>query len=682
MTLQPPKAAQQPHKLTHHNHTRIDPYYWLNQRDSQPVLDYIHAENDYTEQVLAPVSELRDTLFEEIKGRIKQDDTSVPYRWNGYWYQTRYAEGQEYPIYVRWPNGQPDQEEVILDENVLAEGRSFCEVSDWSVSPDNQWLAYGLDLQGRRLYTLHVKNLYTGEVSKHVVQGTAGEFEWAADSVHLFYIDQEEETLRNHKLMRFSRLTGEKKEIWHEADEAFDLSIDQTKSERYLTCTAFSKTNTEVRFVAADQPEAEWQVFLPREANHEYSLDHLGDYWYITSNRQAPNFQLLRTPVDQIDRSHWEVVIPHHKDQLLEGIELFDRWLVIEERVNGLMRLRIRNWDTQEDEVIDFNEPVYTVSIHQNPEANTNILRYRYTSLTTPSSIVDYNMATHEKTLRKQQDVQGDFDADRYQSERLWAIGHDGVEIPISLVYRKDQRQDGPQPLLLYGYGSYGISMDPTFNSARLSLLDRGFVFAIAHIRGGSEMGRWWYEEEGKLLHKQNTFNDFISCAAHLIQQGFTDKQQLYALGGSAGGLLMGAVINMRPDLFRGVVGAVPFVDALTTMLDPTIPLTTQEYDEWGNPEDSTYYRYMHSYSPYDNIKEQAYPAVLAASGYHDSQVQYWEPAKWVAKLRDHHTGEAPILLHMNFEAGHGGASGRFQQFKEVALYYAFFLGLQERLIK
>lgn len=675
----PPRPPQKNQPLTHHGHTRNDPYYWLNQRDEEEVLAYLHAENAYTETVLAPVKSLRDQLYREITGRLKEDDTSVPYRWHGYWYQSRYQKGGEYPVHVRWPDGEPDKVEVVLDENELAKKVSYCEVADWEVSPDSRWLAYTIDTQGRRLYTLHVVDLTTGALLDMAIPGTSGEIAWAADNATLFYILQEPSTLRSHQLWRVDIHAGEPALVWQEDDEAFDLTLDNTQSEQFLLCTAFSKTNTEVRYLPAFRPEGEWTPFLPRETNHEYQLDHLHGKWYILSNRDAPNFQLWSTPEKAIAPENWQLEIAHHPEQLIEDIQLFDHYLVVEVRIGGMKQLRIRSLAGGEEQTLDFEEAVYTVSIHHNPEPETPWLRFRYSSLTTPHSIYDYHMGTGEQKLRKRQPVEGDFDATRYQSKGIWATAHDGVQVPISMVYRKDQYISGkPMPVLLYGYGAYGISMDPMFNSARLSLLDRGFAFAIAHIRGGSEMGRWWYEEEGKFLHKQNTFKDFIACADHLIKSNFTTRQHLYALGGSAGGLLIGAVINQRPDLFRGVVAAVPFVDTLTTMLDPSIPLTTQEYDEWGNPEDSTYYKYILSYSPYDNIRSQSYPATLAASGYHDSQVQYWEPAKWVAKLRDHQTGTAPILLHMNFDAGHGGSSGRFKQYEEVALYYAFILGIAQ----
>lgn len=676
--IQPPKAPQIPSKLTHHGHTRLDHYYWMNQRDSQEVLAHIQAENAYTDEILSPVMATREELFAEIKGRIKQDDTSVPYRWNGYWYQSRYAEGLEYPIHVRWPDGEPEAEQVLLDENVLAEGQAYLDVADFSVSPDNEWLAYAADFQGRRLYTLYFLHLTTGRLLEETIEGTAGEFEWANDSKTLFFIHQEEDTLRNHQLLRYTIGSGMPSVlVWEEEDEAFDLSLDKTQSEQYLTCTAFSKTNTELRYLPAHEPAGEWRIFQVREPNHEYAADHLHGIWYIRSNYRAPNYAILTCTEAATERKHWQVMLNHRPVVMLEDFGVFDKWLVVEEREEGLMRLFIQPLDNSEGHYIAFSEAAYTVKLLPNPESDTDWLRYQYTSLTTPSSVVDYHMGSREKVLKKQQEVMGDFHANNYVSERLWATAQDGVQVPVSLVYRKDCRTDKPQALLLYGYGSYGISIDPGFSSARLSLLDRGFIFAIAHIRGGSEMGRWWYEEEGKFLHKKNTFTDFIACAEHLIKKGYTNPQHLYAMGGSAGGLLIGAVINMRPDLWRGVVGIVPFVDALTTMLDPSIPLTTQEYDEWGNPEDETYYRYMHTYSPYDNISEQAYPAVLAASGYHDSQVQYWEPAKWVARLRDNQQGKSPILLHMNFDAGHGGASGRFEQYKETALYYAFLLGME-----
>lgn len=670
----PPKARKQSKALIHHDHTRQDPYYWLNERDNPEVMDLVQAENAYTEEMLEPIKSLRETLFTEMKARIPGDEDSVPYRWKGHMYQTRYREGGEYPTYVRWPEGKPEQEELLLDENELAEGKAFCDVGDWSVSPDNRLLAYTVDFQGRRLYTLKVRDIATGKDLDLEVPGTAGEFEWADDCQTLFYIDQEPQTLRNHKLKKVRLDQPNPVEVYFEPDEQYDLTLDIASSEEYLFCTAFSKTNTEVRYLQANQPEANWKVFLPRSPKHEYEVDHLGDQFLIKSNREATNYRLLSCPVNNTDPNQWKAVVPHDPKSLIEGFEWFDRWLAVEVRRNGLTELDIYSWPGLKKHTIRFEEPVYQVSIHQNPETDADWLRYRFTSLAIPPTIVDYHMESGEKQVRKQKEVLGDFDPNRYTTERHWATASDGTRIPISLVYRSDQKVARPQPLLLYGYGSYGISVDPVFSYSRLSLLDRGVAFAITHIRGGSEMGRHWYEEQGKLQAKQNTFTDFIACAEHLILENITTPDQLAIMGGSAGGMLMGTVVNMRPDLFKAAVAAVPFVDVLTTMLDPSIPLTTQEYEEWGNPEVEDVYHYMLGYSPYDNIAHQEYPAILAASGFHDSQVQYWEPLKWVAKLRDHQRGKAPILLHMNVDVGHGGASGRYEALKEVALYYAFVL--------
>lgn len=670
----PPKPRQKHQSLSHHGHTRKDPYYWLNERENPEVIEQVKAENTYTEDVLKPVKQLREELYQEIVDRIPGDDDTVPYRWHGYWYQTRYKEGQEYPIHVRWPDGKPEAEVVLLDENKLAEGQSYCEVTDWDVSPNNEWLAYAVDFQGRRLYTLYVKHIGTGELTNVNVPGMSGEFEWAADNRTIFYIDQDEQTLRSHKLMKVRTDVPKPEEVYFEEDEAFDLTLDQSSSEQYLFCTAFSKTNTEVRYVRSDQDLAPWTVFLPRETKHEYEVDHLGDQFLINTNREAPNFKLCVCPESNTAMEAWQEIVPHDPTTLIEDASWFERWLVVEVRRNGLTELDVYTWPGLSLHTIRFEEPVYQVAIHQNPETDTDWLRYRFTSLTTPPTIVDYHMETKEKVSKKQKEVKGPFDPHNYTAERLWAKAKDGTLIPISLVYRSDKPANRPQPLLLYGYGSYGISVDPVFSYSRLSLLDRGVAFAIAHIRGGSEMGRHWYQEQGKLATKQNTFTDFIACSEHLIAEGWTSPDKLAIMGGSAGGMLMGTVVNWQPDLFKAVVAVVPFVDVLTTMLDPSIPLTTQEYEEWGHPDDPRVYKYILGYSPYDNVIHQEYPAILAASGFHDSQVQYWEPLKWVSKLRDHQRGEAPILLHMNLEVGHGGASGRYEQFKEVALYYAFVL--------
>jgi oligopeptidase B len=671
-----PKAKRIAKELSIHGDTRIDHYYWLNERDNQDVIDYLNAENKYLEKKLYHLQHFRKELFEEIKGRIKQSDMSVPYKANGYFYYTRYEEGKEYPIHCRRKDNMENPEEILLDVNQLAEGYAFYQLGGYSISPNNKLMAYSYDTVSRRQYSIRIKNLETGAFFDEEIKNTSGGAVWANDNQTIFYT-QKDEALRPFQVYRHklgSDLATDKL-VFHEKDGQFITYCYKSKSKKYIIIGSESTNSSELRFVAADTPYSEFNVFLPREKKHEYSISHYEDHFYIQTNLDAKNFRLMKCPVGSTTKENWEEVIPHRDDVLLEGIEIFKDFLVVEERKNGLTELRIINWKNDEEHFLDFGEDVYTSWVSTNMDFNTDILRYGYASLTTPSSVFDYNMRTKDKTLLKQHEVLGDFNKDDYKAERLYAIATDGTKIPVSLVYHKDVKIDNNNPLLLYGYGSYGHSIDPGFNSARLSLLNRGFVFAIAHIRGGEEMGRQWYED-GKLLKKKNTFTDFIDCGEYLIELGYTSKEKLYAMGGSAGGLLVGAVMNMRPDLFNGIIAGVPFVDVVTTMLDESIPLTTGEYPEWGNPNEKEYYDYMLSYSPYDNIEEKEYPNLLVTAGLHDSQVQYWEPAKWVAKLRYMKTDDNVLLLHTQMEAGHGGASGRFEYYKETALEYAFLLDL------
>ena len=673
----PPVAEKKPKELTIHGDTRVDDYFWLRERENPEVIAYLEAENAYTEAMLEHTKPLQEKLYEEIVGRIKQTDESVPYFWNGYHYYTRFEEGKEYPIYCRKKGSMQADEEIMLDVNKMAEGYDYYQVVGLEVSPDNTWLAFGVDTVSRRKYTIYFKNLKTGEILDENIPLTTGGSAWANDNKTIFYSVKDPQTLRTYKIFRHTVGTNPEHDqmVWHEADETFSTGVYKTKSQDYIMIGSWSTLSTEYRFLDASDPNGDFRIVQPRERDHEYSVDHYGDHFYIVTNWKAKNFRLMKTPVERTRKRNWVEVIPHRQDVLLEDIEIFKNHLVLEERKDGLTHLRIRRWDGSKDHYLDFGEAAYTAYVSTNPEFDTPVLRYGYTSLTTPNSTYDYNMDTGEKTLLKQQEVVGDFSPENYRAERLYARAEDGTRIPISLVYRTNLDRSKPAPLLLYGYGSYGYSMNPAFNSARLSLLDRGFIFAIAHVRGGQELGRQWYED-GKLLKKKNTFTDFIACAEYLLSEGYTTTEQLFAMGGSAGGLLMGAVINMRSDLWKGVIAAVPWVDVVTTMLDDTIPLTTSEYDEWGNPNDKTYYEYMLSYSPYDNVEAKAYPAMLVLTGLHDSQVQYWEPAKWVAKLRALKTDDNPLLLKCDMSTGHSGASGRFKRYKETALEYAFILDL------
>jgi len=679
----PPKAKAVPTGLEKHGHVRIDDYYWLRERDDPEVIAYLEAENAYTAAVTAHTEALQEALFQEMRGRIKEDDSSVPYLLDGYYYYTRYEEGKEYPIYARKRGSLDASEEIMLDVNERAGGHTFYAVGGIAVSFDNDVLAYTEDTVGRRIHTVRFKNLTTGEPLPDEITDATANIAWANDNRTMFYTRQDPTTLRWYRVYRHELGTDPSSDVivYEEPDEEFSTFVFRTKSKAYLMIGSYQTVSTEYRFLDAHDPTGVFTVIQPRERDHEYDVDHYGDKFYIRTNWNAKNFRLMETPASAPGKESWSEIIPHREDVLLRGFEIFSTALVLSEREEGLVRLRVRPWEGRGEHYLDFGEPAYWAGIGVNPAFDTKLLRYNYTSLTTPNSVYDYDMLSREKTLRKREQVLGGFRSEDYVTERLWATAADGVRIPISLVYRRGLEPAGTNPLLLYGYGSYGFSMDATFSSERLSLLERGFVFAIAHVRGGQEMGRWWYED-GKLLEKMNTFTDFISCAERLVAARYTSPNRLFAMGGSAGGLLMGAVANLRPDLFEGIVAQVPFVDLVTTMLDESIPLTTSEYDEWGNPNDRVYYDYMLSYSPYDNVEPRAYPNILVTAGLHDSQVQYWEPAKWVAKLRATKTDHHLLLLKTNLEAGHGGASGRFRRLKETALEYAFLLdlaGLVER---
>jgi len=673
----PPAAEVIPKELAAHGHPRIDNYYWLRERENPKVVAYLTAENEYLKASLKGTEPLQEKLYNEIVGRIKPTDMSVPFRDRGYVYYTRFEEGKEYALYCRQKDAPNAPEEILLNVNQMAEGHAYFQVSGLEVSPDNKMIAYGEDTVSRRLYTLRFKNLATGETLPDAIPNTLGPAAWAADNKTVFYTLKDTTTLRPYKIKKhvLGKSPAADKDVYTEADETYESYVAPSKSNKFLFIASESTLSTEYRVLDAANPDGAWKVVEPRERDLEYHIEHFRDKFYIHTNWQAKNFRLMETALDKTAKENWREVIPHRADVLLEGFELFTNYLVVQERKAGLPQLRAISWKDKTENSVDFGEAAYTAYIGNNPEFDTDWLRFQYSSLTTPNSTYDYHLGTREKKLLKRQEVLGGFDPTNYQAERLSAKAGDGVQVPISLVGRKGLMKNGENPLLLYGYGSYGYSTDPDFNSAVLSLLDRGFIFAIAHIRGGQEMGRAWYED-GKLLKKKNTFTDFIACAEHLAAAGYTNPAKLFAEGGSAGGLLMGAVVNLRPDLFKGVIAAVPFVDVMTTMLDPTIPLTTSEYDEWGNPNVKEYYDYMLSYSPYDNVAAKDYPALFVTTGLHDSQVQYWEPAKWVAKLRATKTGRRPIYLMTNMEAGHGGASGRFRQYRETAVEYAFLLDL------
>lgn len=672
----PPLAKQLPHELSIHGDTRIDPFYWLNERENPEVVDYLTQENAYTQQMLAHTKPLQETLFQEIKGRIKEDDQSVPYLYNGYYYYTRYEVGKEYPIHCRKKESLTAPEEILLNVNELAEGHDYYQVGSLNISPDNKLLAYSVDTVSRRIYTIYFKNLETGELLVDQINNATPGFTWANTNQHGFYTTKDA-TLRACKIHRHTLGSAEPDPVvFHEADETFNVGVSKTKSREYLIIASSSTVADEFHYLSADNPLGEWKVFQARERGLEYGIEHFEDHWYIRTNYQkATNFKLMKCPLSSTTIENWQDVVPHRDEVLLEGIEIFKDYLVLDERSNGLSRLYIKPWNQTSGHYMEVAEETYSLGTGINPEFNTSLLRYQYTSLTTPSSTLEYHMEKRTTTVLKEQEIPGGYDKSRYASERVWATAADGKKVAMSLVYRKDLRKPEGNPTLIYGYGSYGYTIDAGFSVSRLSLLDRGFVYAIAHIRGGEYLGRQWYED-GKMLNKKNTFTDFIACSEHLLANNYAAKNQLFAMGGSAGGLLMGAVINMRPDLYKAVVAAVPFVDVVTTMLDESIPLTTGEFDEWGNPKEKVYYNYMLEYSPYDQVKPQDYPAMLVTTGLHDSQVQYWEPAKWVAKLRITKTDNNPLLLHCNMETGHGGASGRFEALKEVAMEYAFILDL------
>jgi len=673
--LTPPLAAVRPHRFDEHGNVRIDQYYWLRDRDNPEVIKYLEDENAYTKAVMAHTQALQDRLFEELKGRVRQNDQSVPFRQGSYFYYTRLAEGKDYPIYARKRGSLTAPEEILIDGNAMGLGKPFFQVMGWQISSGEDLLAFAVDTMGRRIASLRIKNLRTGEVFPEVMEHVTGNIAWAEDNRTLFYTRHDSVTLRWNRIYRHVVGTPAATDqlVYEEKDDTYDAFVFKTKSKAFVMIGSSQTLANEYRFVPAAHPDQPFQVLEPRRRGHEYDVDHLGDYFYIRTNDAAQNFRLMRTPVTKTARANWQEVIPNRADVFLQNFEIFKDYLVLSERRNGLTEIRVRPWNGSAEHNLDFGEPAYVAYVSTNAEMDTPVLRFGYQSLTTPTSTYDYDMGTRQKTLLKRDEILGGFDPTNYVTERLYTTARDGARVPVSLVYRKGIAR--PAPLLLYGYGSYGSSTDPTFSADRLALLDRGFVYAIAHIRGGQEMGRAWYDD-GKLFHKKNTFTDFIDVADDLVRRGYTSPDRLFARGASAGGLLMGAVVNMRPELFRGVIAGVPYVDVITTMMDSTIPLTTGEYDEWGNPNDSTYYRYMLSYSPYDNVEHKAYPNMLITAGLHDSQVQYFEPAKWTARLRAMKTDNNRLILRTNMEAGHGGSSGRYKRWHDVAFEYAFLLDL------
>ncbi|WP_165749586.1 S9 family peptidase [Cellulophaga sp. Z1A5H] len=678
-----PVAKKMPKSLEIHGDTRIDNYYWLNDREDKEVIDYLNEEKAYYEKMMAHTVSFQNSLFDEMKSRIKEDDSSVPYKQNGYWYSTRYEIGKEYPIYSRKTDTNNAEAIELFDCNVMAEGLDYFKLGGIAVSPNNELAVFGVDDVSRREYTLKIKNLNTGEIYDDVIEKTTGGAVWANDNKTFFYSKKDPITLRSDKIYKhvLGTPTVDDVMVYHEEDETYDCFVYKTKSKKYIIIGSTSTLTSEYRYIKSDAPNSDFTIFSKRERGVEYSLAHYKDDFYILTNKDdATNFKLMKTSDTKTSSENWEDFIAHRSDVLLEDIEIFKEFYVISERENGLAKIKIVRWDSEESYFLPFNDETYTAYVSTNPDFDTEILRYGYNSLTTPSSVIDFNMKTKEKDVKKEQEVLGGkFQKENYTSERIWATARDGVKIPMSVVYHKDTKLDGSSPLLQYGYGSYGYTLDPNFSTVRLSLLDRGFIYVIAHVRGSEYLGRQWYDE-GKLLKKQNSFTDFIDCSKFLIANQYTSPEHLYAEGGSAGGLLMGGIVNTEPNLYHGVIAAVPFVDVVTTMLDDTIPLTTGEYDEWGNPNEKEYYDYMKSYSPYDNVQEIKYPNMLITTGLHDSQVQYWEPAKWVAKLRDMKKDTNVLLFDINMDAGHGGASGRFEALKEVAKEYAFLIDLEKKI--
>ncbi len=681
--MQAPKVKKIEKILEIHNDQRIDNYFWLNERENPEVLEYLNKENDYCDFMMKDTEDLQNDLYEEMKARYKKDDESLPYFFNAYWYIVRYEAGKEYPIFTRKFQNLENTEEIIINANELAEGKDFYDLGSIAVSPNNKIAAFSEDVLGRRIYTIRFKNLETGEFLTDEINNCTGKAVWTADNRYVFYIVKDK-SLRAYKVFRHQLGTSTKDDvlIFHEKDDAFDVNVYKTKSLDYVFIASSSSISDEHRFISADTPLADFTIIQSREDDLEYAVEHYQDEFYIITNAdEATNFKLVKTKVDACGKENWQEVIPHRKEVLLEGFEIFKNYLVLEEREQGLLQIKIIDFASDNSYYLPFSDPTYTAYIASNLEFDTDKLRYGYTSMTQPHATLEYDMKVKTTEVLKQHEVLGGkFLKENYISERIWAPSRDGkTKVPISIVYHKNTTKSADTPLLIYGYGSYGHTVDAGFSNVRLSLLDRGFIYAIAHIRGGEYLGRDWYED-GKMLNKKNTFFDFIDAAKYLVGQQYTSPGHLYAMGGSAGGLLVGAVMNMEPELFNGIIAQVPFVDVVTTMLDEEIPLTTGEFDEWGNPKKKKYYEYMKSYSPYDNVEAKDYPNVLITTGFHDSQVQYWEPAKWTAKLRELKTDDHLLIFKTDLSSGHGGASGRFESLKEDALEYAFLLKLEQKL--
>ena len=678
--IEAPKAKRIPVKLEKHDDIRVDDYYWLNQRDDKEVIAYLEEENNFYNALTDHTKSFQKELFEEMKGRIKEDDSSLPYKLNGYWYITKYEIGKEYPIYSRKKENLEAAEEIMFNCNELAEGHEYFELRGVTVSPDNKLAAFGTDTVSRRQYHIQIKNLETGEIYPDKIDNTTGSAAWANDNKTLFYTKKDPVTLRSDKIYKHVLGNPSEKDelIFHEQDSTFNTFVYKSKSKKFIIIGSYSTVTSEFQILNANNPNGDFKLFSEREKGLEYSVYHFENNFYILTNRdKATNFKLMKVDEKNTSSENWEEFISHRPTILLEDIEIFKDYYVLTERDNGLSKLKVTKWDDSDSYHIPFDSETYVAYPYANPDFDTDNFRYVFNSMTSPYAIVDFNMDTKVKEIKKEQEVLGGkFKKENYRSERIWAEARDGAKVPVSLIYHKDTELNGSSPLLQYGYGSYGSTSDPYFSSVRLSLLDRGFIFAIAHVRGGEYLGRPWYEA-GKLLHKKNTFTDFIDCSKFLIEKKYTSKEHLYAYGGSAGGLLMGAIVNMNPELYNGVIAAVPFVDVITTMLDNSIPLTTGEFDEWGDPNNKEHYDYMKSYSPYDNVVAQEYPNMLVTAGLHDSQVQYWEPAKWVAKLRALKTDKNKLYLYTNMDAGHGGASGRFKALKETAKEYSFLLDLE-----
>lgn len=679
--MKPPIAAKIPATLIAHNDSRVDNYLWMNEKENPKVIDYLNSENEYFKAQTAHLKDFQTRLFHEMKARIKEEDASVPYKKNGYNYVTKFKKGKQYPAYYRKKVQSESPENLLLDVNRMAKGYKYYHVSGLSVSLNNKYLAFGVDKVSRRQYDICFKNLKSNKILKNVIKNTTGHAVWANDNKTLFYCKKDTKTLRSFQVYRHILNTDSKHDvlIYEEKEETYDVFVSKTKSNKYIIIGSSSALTTEYQYIEADKPKSEFKIFQKRIRGLEYSIAHYRNHFYILTNKDnAYNYKIMKTEIGKTDQKNWKELIPHRPAVLLEDFSIFKNFMILEERINGLLQIRIKSWDGAMDYYLPFNEETYTAYVAYNPEFETDVIRYGYQSLTTPRLIIDFNVFTHKKEIKKEQEILGgNFNKDNYKSERIWALARDGERIPVSVVYHKKTKLTKQTPLLLYAYGSYGHTIDDTFSTVRLSLLDRGFVYAIAHIRGGQYLGRHWYDN-GKLLKKKNTFFDFIDVAKYLINKNFTSAKHLYAEGGSAGGLLMGAVINYNPELFNGVIAAVPFVDVLTTMQDSSIPLTTSEYDEWGNPEEIDYYNYIKSYSPYDNVRNQDYPNLLVTTGLYDSQVQYFEPAKWVAKLREYKTDNNKILFFINMNVGHGGASGRFDSLKEIARDYSFLLDLEK----